>query len=103
MTGFHEFVLPALRRLSGADAARCRPVLHLPLARMMTSKGGRMRFVPARILWDKCGPRLDPIGSHSSADLVAGGRADGVIAAPADVKVMQARQVVEFRPWRPLP
>jgi len=103
MTGFYEFMLPALRRLSGAAAECCRPALHLPLARRVTSEGGRLRFVLARILWSKDGPRLEPVKSHSSADLVAGGLADGVIAVPANVTALPAGCVAEFRPWRPLP
>ncbi len=49
------------------------------------------------------GPRMEPVKSHSSADLVAGGKADGVIAVPANVLEIAAGALVEFRPWRPLP
>ena len=57
----------------------------------------------ARLFWDEGGPRLEPVDSRSSADLAAGGRADGVIAVPAHVTALDAGDVVEFRPWRPLP
>jgi molybdopterin molybdotransferase len=103
MTGFYEFVLPALRRLAGAGAECCRPVLHLQLNRQVVSRGGRLRFMPARILWTGNGPRLEPVVSHSSADLVSGGLADGVIAVPAEVTLLRRGAVAEFRPWRPLP
>jgi molybdopterin biosynthesis enzyme len=103
MTGFYEFVLPALRRWAGAEPDRCRPVLNLPLARPLTSKGGRLRFTLGRIVWSGNGPVVEPIVSHSSADLVAGGLADGVIAVPADVTLLQRGVVAEVHPWRPLP
>jgi molybdopterin molybdotransferase len=109
MTGFCEFALPALRRLAGArlggqaGAEGCRPALHLPLARQVASRGGRLRFVLGRILWSENGPQLQPVESHSSADLAAGGIADGVIAVPADMKLLRRGAVAEFHPWRPLP
>jgi molybdopterin molybdotransferase len=103
MTGFYEFVLPALRRMAGAGAERCRPVLRLPLARQVASKGGRLRFMLGRIIWSENGPQVEPVESHSSADLVAGGIADGVIAVPSDVTILRRGAVAEFRPWRPLP
>ncbi len=103
MTGFHEFALPALRRLSGSPVEECRPLFYVPLASPLTSKGGRVRFVMARLQRERSGLRAVPVKSHSSADLVAGGRADGVIAVPPDVRRINAGALVEFRPWRPLP
>ena len=103
LTGFYEFALPALRRLSGLPPDRCRPALRLPLRSPLASQGGRVRFVLARLFWDEGGPRLEPVDSRSSADLVSGGRADGVIAVPARVIALRAGDVVQFRPWRPLP
>jgi molybdopterin molybdotransferase len=103
MTGFYEFALPALRRMSGVAAQGCRSSLNVTLASGLVSKGGRVRFMLARLLWGPNGPRAEPVKSRSSADLVAGGRADGVIAVPADVRKLAAGTLVEFRPWKPLP
>ncbi len=103
MTGFYEFALPALRRMSGFVAPECRPSLSVPLASGLVSKGGRVRFMLARLLWGSNGPRAEHVKSRSSADLVAGGQADGVIAVPADVRELAAGTLVEFRPWKPLP
>jgi molybdenum cofactor synthesis domain-containing protein len=103
MTCFHEFALPALRRLSGFAPEACRPSLHVPLASPLVSKGGRVRFVLANLRWQGDGPRAWPVESQSSADLVAGGRADGVIVLSADERKVSAGAVVEFHPWRPLP
>jgi molybdopterin biosynthesis enzyme len=62
-----------------------------------------MRFTLARLVWSKTGLCAKPVKSQSSADLVAGGQADGVIAIPADVRELASGTSVEFRPWRPLP
>ena len=96
MTGFCEFALPALRRLSGLDEATCRPILRVPLASRVTSKGDRVRFVLARLLWGDDGPCAEPVASRSSADLVAGGRADGVIAVAPGTREVEAGTVVDF-------
>ena len=103
MTGFYEFVLPALLRMSGLPPDRCRPALRLPLRAPLASKGDRARFALARLAWDEDGPHLEPVDSRSSADLASGGRADGVIAVSVRVTAMDAGDVVTFRPWRALP
>ena len=102
MTGFHEFALPALRRLSGFSVKDCRPSLYLPLASSVTRKGERTWLVLARLLQQADGTRAMPLKSHSSADLAAGGRADGVVVVPTPVRCIEAGSVVEFRPWRSL-
>jgi molybdenum cofactor synthesis domain-containing protein len=102
MTGFYEFVLPALARLAGA-AAECGWRLPAQLAAPLASKGGPVRFALARVTWGPRGLAVEPVESRSSADLVAGGRADGAIAVPAGVRALAAGAMVEFRPWRPLP
>jgi len=103
MTACHEFVLPALRRLSGAPAAQSRVALWLPLAAPVRSKPGRLRCLLARVDWRATGPRVQMIESRSSSDLVAGGRADGVALLPAGVKDFAEGDLVAFRPWKPLP
>ena len=103
LTGYHELVLPALRRMSGVPAGSCRPCVRLPLAQPVRSKGGRMRFAPARITSGKTGARVTPISSHGSADLVSGAQADGVFTIPAGARDMAAGQLVDFRPWRMWP
>ena len=103
MTGFGEFVLPALRRLSGLDAKSCRPRWRVPLASEVTTKGGRKCFMLAQLRWDHDGPRAVPVASRSSADLVAGGRADGVIVVTPEMPHLDPGEMVEFHPWRPMP
>lgn len=101
MTGFYGFALPALRRMSGVAPEQCCPSVRVPLASRLTSKGGRTRFVLARMAWAEGGPVVEPVKSQSSADLVAGGRADGAIAIPPDVREMEVGSLVEFRSWKP--
>lgn len=103
LTAFHEFVLPAIRRAAGVDAAHCRPSLFIPLASDLRSKGGRIRYVQGKVIWTKSGPRVNAVASMSSADLVSAGKADGAILVPEDTRLLPAGTVVEFRPWRPLP
>lgn len=102
LTGLHEFVLPALRRLSGSPLLECRPSWRLPLVSPLTSKGQRVRYILGRL--DRTGALtgIVPIPSRSSADLVSAGRADGVLIVPAKVTHLRAGAIVEFRAWRPL-
>jgi molybdopterin molybdotransferase len=103
LVAFHEFVLPVLRRLAGTAVQACRSVWRLPLAEALPRKGDRVRHVLARVAWDAEGPRLWPVPSMSSADLVAGGKADGTIVAEPGPGPIPAGTRVTFRPWRPLP
>jgi molybdopterin molybdotransferase len=102
MTAFYEFALPALRRMSAVPRDECRPSFRVAVASQITAKGGRVRFMLARLVWGDAGASAVPVESHSSSDLVAGGRADGVIAVPADARKLSAGSPVDFRPWRPL-
>jgi len=101
--GFHEFALPGLRRLAGAPPDECRPAMRVPLAEKFASRRGPLRFVLGRLVWGNGGPTVERVRSSGSSDLVAGGRADGVIAVPGDGRTLARGTLVEFRPWRPLP
>ncbi len=102
LTGFHELVLPAIRRMSGFDVESCHPVLELPLARSVRGKTSRAEFIPAKLVSGKNGLRVSPIETHGSADLVAGAQADGVFVVPRHVGKIAAGRLVQFRPWRPI-
>jgi molybdopterin molybdotransferase len=103
MTGFYEFVLPALRRMSGVPEKECRPTMRLPLSRALRSTKGRVECVLGQLHWRKKGPLVRPLKSHGSSDLVAGAQADGVVVVPASVQELPAGSLVEFRPWRAQP
>jgi molybdopterin biosynthesis enzyme len=57
----------------------------------------------ARIRWRQGGAVVEPVKSRSSADLVAGGKADGTIVLPPQPTTLLAGTLVEFRPWKPWP
>ena len=101
MTGFYEFVLPTLRRLSGIQPAEVRPSLYLSTILPIKTKGGRTHFILARLEYRKTGLCVEPITSRSSSDFVAGGRSDGVIVVPPEIREIEAGTIVEFRSWKP--
>jgi len=103
LTAFHEFALPAIRRLAGHSAEACRTAWLLPLADTAESSGGRVRYELARLVNRPNGLAVVAVPSRSSADLVSAGHADGVIMLPPDQTRFAAGQLVAFRPWRPLP
>jgi molybdopterin molybdotransferase len=99
MTGCHELVLPALRRLAGYPQARCRRSLRLPLAWPVSHKGGRAWFAPARLVRTDAGLLAEVIPTHGSADIASAAAADGVVVIPAESKEPAAGDLVDFRPW----
>ncbi len=103
MTGFYEFALPAVRRLSGVEPKLCQVSLHLPLAGEVVGLAQLVRYVLAKLVYNKKGTSVRPVKSHGSGDLISGGNADGVIVLPKKAGKISAPSVVAFRPWRPLP
>ena len=102
LNGFHEFVLPALRRLSGYAVQDCRPSNRLPLAETVTPRGKRMEHILVKVVQSETGPHAAPVLSRGSADLLGAAQADGVVILPRDKQKCQAGCYVEFRSWRPL-
>ncbi|MFC1650428.1 gephyrin-like molybdotransferase Glp [Candidatus Latescibacterota bacterium] len=103
MSGFCEFVLPALKCLSGIPESRSKVSMFLPLSGEVGSKPDRALNVLARIQWSPDGPAVSPLKSCGSADLSSGSFADGVIVVPVNAGKLSPGTMVEFRPWRPLP
>ena len=102
MTGLQEFVLPALRRLSGLPDSACRTALPVRLAADVPGRKNLERHVLARLHWTATGPEAIPLDSCSSADIVAGGKADGTVIVPGDKEILPAGTWAEFRAWRPV-
>jgi molybdopterin molybdotransferase len=98
-TCLHEFILPALRRLSGWGEDLCRPTWRLRLSMDVANGTGRTRFALASLRWTATGPEVTPVPSQNSADLAAGAYADGIIVIPADVDRLTAGKSVDFHPW----
>jgi molybdopterin molybdotransferase len=101
--GLHEFVLPALRRMSGIAEPSCRPIVRARLREEVANKPGRDRYVLAALTFASQGAEVVAVPSQSSADVVAGARADGAIVVPADAATLAAGALVDFRPWRSWP
>lgn len=100
LVGFHEFALPALRRLAGCPEAACRPLLRLPLRSDVVAKGRRREYLLGRLTSFDSGTAIVPVPCSGSSDFVAGCKADGVIVMPDGVSSLPAGAVVDFRPWR---
>jgi len=100
MVAFFEFVLPALRKIAGAAPPHYSTFL-AEAAEDMRGKGGRTRFAPGRLCYETPATTLKvrAVATQSSADLVAAGRADGVMILPADLREIPAGTLVEFHPW----
>lgn len=103
LTAFHEFALPAIRRLAGQPEETCRPSLKLTLAEPAGPRTGRWRYQLGCLKVSAEGLSVAPLYSQSSADLASAGRASGAMALPPGKGVLEAGQSVIFRPWRPLP
>jgi molybdopterin molybdotransferase len=101
--GLHEFVLPALRRMSGFGETSSRPLVRARLRERLPNQPGRQRHVLATLTCASDGAEVAPVPSQSSADVVAGARADGSIIVPADAQTLDAGNWVDFRPWRAWP
>ena len=102
LNDFHEFVVPALRRMAGIAADECRWLMRLPLAEEIAVKPGRVQYLVAALQWGQAGPVARRVPSLGSSDVLSGGRADGTIVVPAGVSEVAAGALVDFRPWRPL-
>jgi molybdopterin molybdotransferase len=98
--GLLEFVLPALRRMSGVDESACRPALRARLREAVPNPAGRPCYVLGKLTWTVAGPELTVVPGQGSADVAAGARADGFIVVPADGPSLDVGSWAEFRPWR---
>lgn len=102
LVGFYLFVLPAIRRMMGVDADRCRPLIRLPLSRSVHAPRKRTELVLARLACQRGATRLVPLASHGSADLVSAAAADGVFVFRSNQKLIPRGALVDFIPWRPI-
>lgn len=100
LVGFYEFVLPAMRILSGYGEEQCRPGWRLPLAATVKPRGPRLEYKLAKLTDNGNGFSLKMIPCEGSSDLVAGSHADGMAIIPRDGRKCRAGALVEFRPWR---
>jgi len=100
LTGFFEFVAPALRKMSGLTAPLASKILVRLSSPVAFERTGRARYVPAQLHFDpdNGSPIVTPIEPHGSADVVAGGLCDGAVVLPEE-KAYEPGSLVEFHPW----
>ncbi len=101
MVGLLEFVLPALRKLSGFGPADCRPGLRAKAVEAIRGRKGQHHLLPAHLAWTSTGPEARLIAGHGSADLVSAGRASGFVVVPPDALVAPG-EWLDFRTWEPM-
>lgn len=99
MTGFHEFILPALKLLSGLPPSKCIETLELPLKGEANHSGKRQYYALGRLTQGPDGYSIEPIKRSGSADLVAACIADGVFAMPPGITHLTNGTIVKFTPW----
>ncbi len=99
MTGFHELVLPAIKRLSGLNIDRCQSTVHAKLSKAIDNKGDRVRFYLGRLFEVDSQLWVDPLSSKSSADIAASGSANGTLIIQTNIKRIEKGETVVFRPW----
>ncbi|OVE77563.1 hypothetical protein BVX99_02295 [bacterium F16] len=99
LVGLHEFVLPALRLLSGCSYKECIPSIRLPLMRTVQVGGTREHRILVKLQNTKYGPGLIPLSFTSSSDLVSASKADGAARIEYGRTSVAAGQYVDFRPW----
>jgi molybdopterin molybdotransferase len=91
-------VLPALRRMSGMEAAACQ-LKRGVLIGALRKKTGRMYFAPARIdgsVDERGRTRIDPVATHGSADAASFAEANCLVALGADIRTAEAGEEVEY-------
>lgn len=103
LTGFFEFVLPAIRRLSGAPVSGCRCPWWVPVSEAMDAEPDRTCFILARLDHAQGRTVAVPLVCRGSADIAAAAHADGVIVVAPGCRKVRAGTSMEFRPWRSIP
>ncbi len=94
---FHEFALPALKKMAGISDPHVR-VLYLPLGATAKKSHPLREFRVARLV--DGGAAVSPVETYQgSGDFVSASQSDGLIVIPEDRCEMPAREIVEFHPW----
>jgi len=97
---FHEFVLPALKKIAGLSDGDAMPMsVTLPLSQPVRKKHDLREF---RIsAFANGGKSVEPVASYQgSGDFVSASKSDGVIVLPESARELKAGAPVEFHPWK---
>lgn len=97
---FHEFVMPALRKMAGISDGGALPMsVTLPLAAPVKKKHPLREFRIASLV--NGGRAVAAVSSYQgSGDFVSAAKSDGVIVLPEQAKELKAGTFVEFHPWK---
>lgn len=94
---FHEFVLPAIKKMAGMKKPDSVSIF-LPLSADISKKHALREFRVAGI--EDGGSSVAVVRSyHGSGDFVSASKSDGVIVMPEEARALKAGQLVEFHPW----
>ena len=96
MVCFEQFVLPALRRLTG-HARLFRRTLEARLSHAVKARPGRTEFVRVALATDEAGYVATSTGSQSSGDLLSMARADALLVVPENCRGLQAGDRVKVQ------
>ena len=100
-TGFHVFVAPALRKLSGSREP-VPPPLRAVLLERLRRKPGRLAYSLASLGWRDGRAVVTPVRSASSGDVLSLVRANAFIVAEGNPHAIEAGEEVDVVPWEPL-
>ena len=97
---FHEFVMPALKRMAGLSGGDAMPMsVTLPLSQPAGKKHGLREFRVSVL--SNGGGSVEPVaGYQGSGDFVSASKSDGVIVLPESAREMKTGAPVVFHPWK---
>ena len=96
MVCFWLFVRPALRRLMGLADGYWHGALEGELAAWLPGAKGRDRFLPAEVDWSADGPRIQPVLTQGSHDLMAYARGTALVRVPAGATALESGGRCQF-------
>ena len=95
---FHEFVLPAIRKMSGMKDVLPFSV-RLPLSVDVNKKNNLKEFRVGNVSTD--GASVAPVKSYKgSGDFISASAGNGLIVFPEESRLFKAGEILEFHPWR---
>lgn len=97
---FHEFVMPALKKMAGLSDGDALPMsVTLPLSQPVRKKHALREFRISVLA--NCGKSVEPVASYQgSGDFVSASKSDGVIVLPESARELKIGTLVEFHPWK---
>ena len=97
-TGFHVFVQPALRKLTGDPQPVASPI-RATLIERLDRRPGRLTYHLARLHWQDGRPVVAPVVNASSGDVLSLVQANAFIVAAGAPDAIPAGAAVDVMPW----